>query len=84
MLVNWKLFLLIEKIKWLVDNETVKNPKLNTMKTKANNLEEKIPDAPTLIHINQYNTNKPNLENKMEMLIKKCQIQVPTTVLIQK
>ena len=28
------------------------------MKTKINNLENKIPDATTLIHIDQYNTNK--------------------------
>ena len=36
-----------EKIK-----EVVKNTKFNTLKTKLNNLEKKIPDAITLIHIN--------------------------------
>ena len=33
-------------------------------KTKVNNLKKKIPDMTTLIHINQYNTGKPNLERK--------------------
>ena len=39
----------------LVDNEVVKKTKFNTLKTKKYNLEKKIPDATTLIHINQYN-----------------------------
>ena len=29
---------------------------------KVNNLEQKIPDATTSIHIKQYNTDKQNLE----------------------
>ena len=33
-------------------------------KTKVNNLKKKIPDMTILIHINQYNTEKPNLEKK--------------------
>ena len=53
----------------------LKNTKFNTLKTKVNNLKKKIPDATTLIHINQYNTDKQNLEKKLEMLIKKYQIQ---------
>ena len=40
----------------IVDDE------VNTLKTKVNNLEKKILDATTLIHINQYNTDKQNLE----------------------
>ena len=60
----------LKKLNDVVDNEVVKNTKLNTLKTKVNNLEKKIPDAIALIHINQYNTNKQNLEKKMEMLIK--------------
>ena len=48
----------------LVDNEVVKNTKFNTLKRKVNNLEKKIPSATTLIHINQYNTDKQNLEEK--------------------
>ena len=48
--VDWK------KLCDVVDNEVVKNAKFNTLKTKVNNLEKKIPDANTLIHIDQYNT----------------------------
>ena len=54
----------------MVDNAVVKNTKFNTLKTKVNSLEKKILDATILIHINQYNTNKKNLEKKLEMLIK--------------
>ena len=56
--------------------ELIKNTKFHTLKTKVNNLEKKIPNASTLIHINQYNTGKQNLEKKLELLIKKYQIQV--------
>ena len=48
----------------VVDNEVAKNTKFITLETKANNLEKKIPDATTLIHINQYNIDKQNLEKK--------------------
>ena len=41
------------------------------VKTKLNNSEKKIPDATTLIRINQYNIDKQNLEKKWEILIKK-------------
>ena len=41
----------------VVDNEVVKNTKFNTLKTKVNNLEKRISDAATLIHLNQYNTD---------------------------
>ena len=44
----------LKKLSDVVDNEVVKNTKLNTVKTKVNNLEKKIPDATTLIHLNQY------------------------------
>ena len=44
----------------MVDNEVVKKHKINTLKAKVNNLEKKIPDATTLIHINQYKTDKKN------------------------
>ena len=40
----------------------------NTLKTK---LDRKVPDMTTLIHINQYNTDKQNLEKKLMILIKK-------------
>ena len=39
-------------------NEVVKNTKFNTLKTKENSLKKKIPDPTTLIHTNQYNTDK--------------------------
>ena len=42
----------------VVDNKVVKNIKFNKLKTKVNNLEKNIPDATTLIHINQYCTDK--------------------------
>ena len=42
----------LEKLSDVVDNEVVKNTKFNTLKTKINNLEKKIPDTTTLIHIN--------------------------------
>ena len=51
--------------------EVFKNTKLNTLKTKVNNLGKNIPDVTTLIHINQYNTHEQNLGKKLEMLIKK-------------
>ena len=35
------------------------------LKTKINNLEEKIFNATTLIHVNQYSTDKQNLEKKI-------------------
>ena len=66
----------LRKLSNVVDNEVIKITKFNTLKTKVNNLEKKIPAATTLIHINQYSTDKQNLEKKLEMLIKKYQIQV--------
>ena len=44
--------------------------------TNVNNLENKIPDATVLIHINQYNTDKQNLEKKWRHCLKMYQIQV--------
>ena len=52
----------LKKLSDVVDNEVVKKTKFNTLKTKVNNLENKIPDATTLIDIYQYNTDKQNLE----------------------
>ena len=40
------------------NNQVVKNTKFNTIKIEVNSLEKKIPDATTLIHINEYNTDK--------------------------
>ena len=48
----------LKKVTYVVDNEVVKNTKLNTLKANVNSLEKKIPDATALIHIDQYNTDK--------------------------
>ena len=58
----------LKKLSDVVDNKVFKSAKFNTLKTKVNNLDKKIPDGTTLIHINQYNTDKKNLEKKLEML----------------
>ena len=39
----------------------------NRLHTKVNSLEKKIPGATTLIHKNQYNTDKRNFEKKLEI-----------------
>ena len=54
----------LKKLSDVVCNEVVKNTKFNTLKTKINNLEKKIPDATTLIHINQYTTDKKKSREK--------------------
>ena len=54
----------MEKLSDVVDNEVVKNTNFKTLKIKVNNLDKKIPDATTLIHINQCNTDKQNLVKK--------------------
>ena len=61
----------LKKLTDIVDNEVVKNTKFNTLKTKVNSLEKKIPDATTLIHINQYNTDKQKLDKKIRDVDKK-------------
>ena len=55
----------LEKLRYVIESEIVKNTKFNTLKRKVNNLEKQIPDATTLIHVNQYNTDKQNLEKKV-------------------
>ena len=47
----------LKKLSDVLHNEVVKNTKLDILKTKVNNLEKRIPDETTLIHINQYNTD---------------------------
>ena len=56
----------MHKLNDVVDNEVVKSTKFNTLKTKVNDLENKIPDASTLIWLNQYNTDKQNLGKKTD------------------
>ena len=55
----------------IVNDEVVKNIKFNTLKTKLDNIDKKIPDATTLIHISQYDTGKQNLEKKIKDVDKK-------------
>ena len=68
----------LKKLSDVVDNEVVKNTKFNTLNTKVNNLEKKIPDTATLIHIRQYNTDKQYLEKRtgVKNVDNKYQIQV--------
>ena len=61
----------LKKLNDVVDNKVVTNTKFSTLKTKVNNLDKEIPDAATLIHINQYNTEKQNLEKKIDDVDKK-------------
>ena len=44
----------LKRLRYVVDNEVVKNIKFNTLKMRLNKLDKKIPDATTLICINQY------------------------------
>ena len=50
----------LKKLSNVVDNEVLKTTKFNTLKTEVNDLDKKIPDTTSLIHINQYNTDKQN------------------------
>ena len=54
----------LKRLSDVVDNEVFKNTKFNMLKTKVNNLEKKVPDATTLIHINQHNKDKQSLGEK--------------------
>ena len=54
----------MKKLSDVVDHKAVENTKFSTRKTKENNLDKKISDTTTLVHINQYNTDKQNLEKK--------------------
>ena len=48
----------LKKLSEVVNKENVKNTKFITMKKKVYKLDEKIPKATTLVHINQYGTDK--------------------------
>ena len=48
----------LKKLSDVVGNEVDKDTKYNTLKTKVNNLDTKVPYTTTLVHINQYNTDK--------------------------
>ena len=66
----------LKKLSDVVDNKVAKNIKFHTLKTKVNKLDQKIPDATILIHINQYNTDKRNLEKKIGDVDKKYKMLV--------
>ena len=60
----------LKKLRDVVSKEVDKNMKFNRLNTRVKNLEREIPDATTLIHVSQCNTDKQGLEKKLEMLIK--------------
>ena len=60
-----------KKLSDVLHNEVVKNAKFNILKAEVNNLDKNIPDATTLIYINQRNTIKQNLEKKIGDVDKK-------------
>ena len=55
----------LKKISDVWCNELVKKSNINILEIKVNNLENKIVDGTIIIHINQYNTGKQNLERKI-------------------
>ena len=55
----------LKTLKRCNEYEVVKKTVCNIVNTNVNNLENKIPDATTLIQINQYNTDEQNLEEKI-------------------
>ena len=59
-----KLAVDLKKVSNVVDNEVAKNTKLNSLNTKVNNSEKKIPDETILTQINQENKDQQNLEKK--------------------
>ena len=54
----------LKRLSDVVSKEVVKKTKYDKLNMKLNNLEKKIIDAFPLIIINQYNTDKQNLEKK--------------------
>ena len=61
----------LKKLSEVVNKENVKNTKFITMKTKVYKLDKKIPKATTLVHTNQYGTDKQSYQKKLETFIKK-------------
>ena len=53
--------------------EVIEKTKYAKLNSKVNNLKNKNPDASTLFYMNQYNTDKQGLENKIENVDKKTQ-----------
>ena len=72
-MISWKLFLRIcKRLPDVVNKKVVKKAIDNKLSTIVNNPENEIPDATTLIRINQYNTGIQNLEKKIRDVDKKC------------
>ena len=62
----------LKKLSDAVDKQVAENTKVSTLNTKVKDLEKKIlPDETTLIHTNQYNSDKQNLEKKVKNVDKK-------------
>ena len=64
MLVSKNCSCRLEKIKWFSGEWSCEKHKCQHVEAKVNKLDKKIPAATTLIHINQCNTDKQNLERK--------------------
>ena len=60
----------------VVSKEVIKKTVYNTLNTKVNNSEKKIPNTSTTIKSDQYNTDQRNLEKILEMLRTKSQALV--------
>ena len=56
----------LKELSDLVKKEVTKNAKFDMSNAKVNDLENKINGATNLIHINQQNTDKQNLDQKIE------------------
>ena len=55
----------LKKTSDAVCKEVVKKTVYSKLNTKVNDLENKIPDVPSLIQTNKYNTDKQNLQKKV-------------------
>ena len=66
----------LKKLRDVVSKEVVKKTVNNKLNAKVNNLENKIPDASKLIQVNQYNTDKKNLEKNVGDVDKKYRMLV--------
>ena len=66
----------VKKLRDFADNEVVENVKFNVLETKLNNSDKKNLDATALSHINQFKTDKRNLEKKIRDVDKKYQTLV--------
>ena len=77
----------LKKLSDVVGNEAVEKTVYSKLKAKLNKLDKKITNATILIHINQYNTDKPNLDKKNRNIYKKIPdvtVLVTLVFLIQK